>query len=93
MIKTIRHKGLKGLWEKGNAGRLNANWLPRIERVLDAIDAAAGAEDLDVPGFYLHALKGRDRGRHAIRVTGNWRLTFAFDKQGDAIALDLEDYH
>jgi proteic killer suppression protein len=49
-------------------------------------------EDMDLPGFGLHELKGRDKGRWAITVNGNWRLTFEF-RDGNAFVLDVEDYH
>ena len=42
--------------------------------------------------YYFHALKGGDKGRYSIRVTGNWRITFAFEGI-DAVILDLQDYH
>jgi proteic killer suppression protein len=43
-----------------------------------ALDSAQIIEDMDIPGFRLHSLKGADRGRGSIRVNGNWRLTFEF---------------
>ena len=58
--------------------------------MLRALDAATRSEQLNLPGFYWHALQ---RGaRWAIRVTGNWRITFGWDG-ADAVAVDLEDYH
>lgn len=47
---------------------------------------------MDIPGFWLHPLKGQMRRRWAIMVNGNWRLTFEF-KDGNAYVLDYEDYH
>ena len=47
---------------------------------------------MDLPGFRLHPLKGSSKGRYAVDASGNWRVTFAFDKS-DAIDVDLEDYH
>ncbi len=60
--------------------------------LLVALDTARFAQDMDIPGFRLHPLKGADRGRWAIWVNGNWRLTFEF-RDGDAHLLDYEDYH
>lgn len=49
---------------------------------------------MNVPGWHFHALTGDMRGRFSVRVTGNWRLTFAWDSNGPhAIAVDYEDYH
>jgi proteic killer suppression protein len=60
--------------------------------LLTALDTAHAIGDVDVPGFRLHALKGKLKGRWSITVSGNWRLTFEF-KDGDVHLLDYEDYH
>ncbi len=62
----------------------------RVGRMLRALDAASRPEQVNLPGFYWHALQGE--ARWAIRVSGNWRITFAWDGI-DAVAVDLEDYH
>jgi toxin HigB-1 len=59
---------------------------------LSALDTAQRIQDMDIPGFRLHPLKGKLKGRWSITVSGNWRLTFEF-KDGDAYLLDYEDYH
>ena len=59
---------------------------------LAALETARGIDDMDIPGFRLHPLKGRDSGRWSIWVNGNWRITFEF-REGDAHVLDYEDYH
>ncbi len=59
---------------------------------LAAIDTAKSIDDVDVPGFRLHALKGAQQGRWSVWVNGNWRMTFEF-RDGDAHILDYEDYH
>jgi proteic killer suppression protein len=56
------------------------------------LDTAQEIEDMSIPGFRLHPLKGREKGRWSIWVNGSWRLTFEF-RDGDAYALDYEDYH
>jgi proteic killer suppression protein len=60
--------------------------------LLAAVDTAQAIQDVDIPGFRLHALKGSERGRWSIWVNGNWRLTIEF-REGDAYILDYEDYH
>ena len=60
--------------------------------LLVALDTALNIEDMNVPGFRLHPLKGSERGRWSVWVNGNWRLTFEF-KDGHAYVLDDEDYH
>ena len=64
----------------------------RVERMLDRLDAAREANDMDLPGFKFHALKGDRKGEFAVSVSGNWRITFGFDDQ-DAVNVNLEDYH
>ena len=60
--------------------------------LLAALDTAQSVEDVDIPGFRLHALRGEERGRWSVWVSGNWRMTFEF-KDGHACVLDYEDYH
>ena len=57
-----------------------------------ALDTAQSVQDLDIPGYRLHPLKGKLKGSWSISVSGNWRLTFEF-KDGDVFLLDYEDYH
>ncbi|MGC2166921.1 MAG: type II toxin-antitoxin system RelE/ParE family toxin [Gallionella sp.] len=64
----------------------------RLKMQLAALDTDQTIEDMNIPGFRLHPLKGSDRGRWSIWVTGNWRVTFKFEN-GNAFVLDYEDYH
>ncbi len=59
---------------------------------LAALATAQEIEDMDIPGYRLHPLKGKLRGRWSISVSGNWRITFEF-RDGNAYILDYEDYH
>lgn len=93
MIRTIKSKGLRRFAETGDASKLSVPQADaRIRRILAALDAATAPEDMNLPGFYFHALTGNRRGDYTVRVTGNWRITFAWDGV-DAIDVDLEDYH
>lgn len=92
MIKSFRHKGLRKLFETGNTVGVQVSHARRLRMQLAALDTALTIEDMDIPGFRLHALKGEMRGRWAITVNGNWRLTFEF-VDGNAHVLDYEDYH
>ena len=92
MIRTIRHKGLLRFYESGKAPGIQATHAKRIRILLAALDTALTIQDMDVPGFKLHSLKGSSKGRWAISVSGNWRLTFEF-RDGDIHLLDYEDYH
>jgi proteic killer suppression protein len=66
--------------------------LGKLRDILAALDHSGSAQDMNLPGFRLHALKGTLKGRHAVRVSGNWRVTFRFD-DGDAVDVDYVDYH
>jgi len=92
MIRSFRHKGLARYFERSETKGLNAAHVPRIGRILDLLDAAECSDDMEIPGLGLHPLKGDKKGRWAVSVSGNWRITFAFD-DGDAVEIDLEDYH
>jgi toxin HigB-1 len=92
VIKSFRHKGLEKLYETGSTAKVQANHANRLRMQLAALDTADSIEDMDVPGFRLHPLKGKAKGRWSIWVNGNWRITFEF-RDGNAYILDYEDYH
>jgi proteic killer suppression protein len=90
VIRSFRNRALRRYFEAGDPSGLSVPNVARVGRMLRAIDAAARPEQLNLPGFYWHLLQGETRW--AIRVTGNWRITFGWDG-ADAVAVDLEDYH
>lgn len=92
MIKSFRHKGLAAFYERGSKAGIQPAHAKRLRMQLAALDTATVIDDIDVSGFRLHSLKGKDRGRWSIWVNGNWRLTFEF-VDGDVHILDYEDYH
>ena len=92
MIKSFRHKGLKRFYSTGSTSGIQPDHVEKLRMQLAALDTATSVEDMNIPGFQLHPLKGKDSGRWSIRVNGNWRMTFGF-KDGNAYVLDYEDYH
>lgn len=92
MIKSWKHKGLKELFFLGRKRGVRPDMFDRLKRRLDVLDAANSLKALGLPGFRLHSLSGEMKGKHSIRVTENWRITFRFE-DGDAFEVDLEDYH
>jgi proteic killer suppression protein len=92
MIRSFRSKSLRRFAERGDASKLSVQNPDRIRRILARLDAAMKPEDMDLPGFRFHGLKGRDKGRFAVDASGNWRVTFGW-LDGDAVDVDLEDYH
>ena len=92
MIKSFRHKGLKRFHQAGTTSGIQPAHGKRLRMQLAALETAVVIDDMDIPGFRLHRLKGRETGRWSIVVSGNWRLTFEF-RDGNAYILDYEDYH
>ena len=92
MITSFRHKGLRKYFESGSLAGIQPAHSNRLKMQLAALDTAQVIEDMDIPGFRLHPLKGSERGRWSIWVNGNWRVTFEFEN-GNAFVLDYEDYH
>lgn len=92
MIKSFKHKGLRRFFETGSTAGIQANHARRLRIQLTALDTAQVIEDLNLPGFRLHTLKGSRDGVWSISVSGNWRVTFEF-VDGNAFLLDYEDYH
>jgi proteic killer suppression protein len=92
MINSIRHKGLRRFFEAGTTKGIQASHERRLQLMLTALDTAATIDDMDIPGYRLHPLKGKMKGRWSISVSGQWRLTFEFNS-GNVELLDYEDYH
>ncbi len=92
MIKSFKHKGLKKYYDFGKISGIQADHRKKLKFQLIAIDTATNIDDIDLPGFDLHSLKGSRKEIWSIKVNGNWRVTFKFE-DGDAYILDYEDYH
>jgi proteic killer suppression protein len=92
VIRSFRHKGLERLFTSSTTRGIPAVHRARIERMLDRLDASIRPGDMNVPGWQLHPLHGDRKGRWAVSVSGNLRLTFGFDGE-NAVDIDLEDYH
>ena len=92
MLGSIRHKGLKRLYEDGDPRGIVANLRKRVGEILSVLDAADSIEEADIPGSRLHPLSGDRQGYWSVKVTGNWRITFRF-VDGRAEDVNLEDYH
>ena len=92
-IRSFRHKGLKRLYEHGDAKGLARDQVKKLTNMLTLLDEAQEPEDMGVfPGWRLHPLKGDMAGFWSLTVTGNWRLVYRM-KSGTADDVDLIDYH
>jgi proteic killer suppression protein len=92
MIKSFAHKGLQKFFESGSTASINAQHAPRIRRILTLLNVAKNAQEMNVPGWDFHSLKGDLKGHWAVKVNGPWRITFKI-RNGDAEVVDYQQYH
>lgn len=92
MIGSFQHKGLKRFYEKGDTSKLHAQHVSKIRLILTRLDAAATPDEMNVPGYGLHQLKGDLKGFWAIKVDKNFRIIFRFEGE-NAVDVDYIDYH
>jgi proteic killer suppression protein len=92
VIKSFRHKGIEQFFKMGSKAGIQAAHAEKLRKQLFALDNARHPHDMRAPGWNLHSLHGRLAGHWAITVSGNWRLTFAFEGE-DAVLVDYQDYH
>jgi proteic killer suppression protein len=92
MIKSFIHKGLERFYRSGSSSGIQAKHTTRLRLILSNLDQAESVEDMDLPGLVLHELKGNRKGIWAVKVSGNWRVTFRFIEH-DAEIVNYEDYH
>ena len=92
MISSFKHKGLQKFYETGKTAGIQAAHKKRLKLQLTALGTATCIDDMDIPGFGLHPLKGKRKGIWSIKVNGNWRITFEFE-DGNVYIVNYEDYH
>ena len=92
MIRSFRHKGVQRFFQTTSTSGIQSKHAARLRIQLTALDNAKRPQDMSAPGWKLHALKGEMKGHWSIWISGNWRLTFAFEGE-DAILIDYQDYH
>jgi toxin HigB-1 len=92
MIRSFRHSGLEDFYRRGSKAGIQPSHATKLRRQLTLLDASETAQDMDVPGWHLHPLKGELKDHWSVRVSGNWRMTFQF-KGEDAVLVDYQDYH
>ena len=92
MLQSFRHKGLQRLFEKADLSKVSAQDVQKLEHILAVLNHATKPEDMSLPGFHLHPLKGRLKGFWSVTLRANWRVIFRI-KNGDIYDVDLIDYH
>jgi proteic killer suppression protein len=91
-IRSFKSRQLADLWATGTSARIDAKMHRRILVRLDRLDAVTRPEEMNLPGFDFHALRGFKPPRYTVHVNGPWCITFAFEN-GDAVRVDFEQYH
>jgi len=92
MIKSFVHKGLEDYFYEGKKKGIQPKHDKKLAAILDRLDAVNEIRDINYPGSYLHLLEPRANNRWAVKVSGNWRVTFRF-LEGVAYEINYEDYH
>lgn len=92
MIHGFKHKGLELFFNTGSLAGIQAKHASRLNIQLTTLNQASSAQDMNVAGWGFHPLTGNLKSHYAVKVNGNWRLTFAFEN-GDAHVVDYQDYH
>lgn len=92
MIKTFRHKGIETFFLIGKKAGIQPAHAGKLRILLTALDNAKQPEDMNAPNWNLHKLAGDLAGHYSVKVSGNWRLTFAFEGE-DAVLVNYQDYH
>lgn len=92
MIRNFRHRGLERFFIQGSLAGVQPPHAKRLRLQLGRLDAAGAPEDMNLPGWHLHPLKGEYEGFWSVRVSRNWRLVFTFAGE-DATDVDYLDYH
>jgi proteic killer suppression protein len=92
LIVSFRHKGLKKLFERDDAGGIRPDLLDKVRTILVQLDEAQTIEDMRMTSFHLHPLKGDMKGLWSVTVRANWRIVFSF-ADGNAADVELIDYH
>lgn len=92
VIKSFRHRGIEKFFKTGSRSGIQPKHAEKLRRQLFALDNAVAPQDMNAPGWRLHRLHGEMSTHWSIDVSGNWRLTFAFEGT-DAVLVDYQDYH
>lgn len=92
MIKGFLHKGVERFFATGSKAGIQPVHAQKLRLQLAALNRARKPEDMAVPSWRLHPLKGKLAGHWAVSVDANWRLTFVFEGE-DVVLVDYQDYH
>ncbi|SRR5579883_2104630 len=92
--RRIKQRGLRLYYETANPKGIRADWVAKVRRILQALDAATDPSELSgIPSFHNHALKGNRKGTWSATIQGNWRITYKWRKDEGPYDVNMEDYH
>jgi proteic killer suppression protein len=92
MIQSFRDPATERLWMGAVVKRFSGIERQAL-RKLDMLHNARDLRDLRAsPGNRLEALAGNRRGQHSIRINDQWRICFAWTKEGPT-NVEIVDYH
>ena len=92
MIKSFKHKGLEKFFTTNSKKGIQPDHAKRLNLLLTTLNRAVRANNMDVSGWHFHPLTHWGTGYWAVKVNGNWRVTFRFSG-ADAFEVDYIDYH
>ena len=92
MIRNFRSRALRRFIERGDERRIHPEHRETVRDILVRLNASATSDDMNLPGFRLHRLRGEYVGFWAVTVRANWRVIFRFE-DGRAADVDYLDYH
>lgn len=92
MIVSFVHKGLERFFKTGSTAGIQAKHTSKLRIILEHLNTAKIVSDVNFPNSGLHQLKGDKKGLWAVKVNGNWRITFRFENENVSI-VDYVDYH
>jgi proteic killer suppression protein len=92
VIKSFKHDGVERFFKTESRAGIQPKHAARLKLQLSLLNAAESAQEMNLPGWDWHPLKGGLAGHWAVKVNGDWRLTFSFEGK-DAVLVDYQDYH
>jgi proteic killer suppression protein len=91
MIVSFRHRVLRRLYEEDDRRGVNPEHTDKLRRVPAQLNRSSWPDDMDLPGFRLHPMKGDLAGFWAVTVRANWRGMSRLVLKCPAGAAELRD--
>ncbi len=93
-IRSFTHKGLKLLYEDGNAKGVSPDTVDKLRKMLAFLDNMQEPGELRaLTSWKVHTLTGGRKGTWSLSVTRNRRLTFTINDEHEICDVNFEDYH